>query len=643
MDFKEKKGHERRRYTRLDHIFPVEFRFHNEAGEPVSSWYQAFTQDVSSGGLCLLVNHLEFGDTKYLADRNMVLHLRINIPLGAKAVEAKARVSWQKTMRTEPTLQYALGVSYDSIEESGNRRILKYVHGRKLLKAAALTFSIFLSVGLVTAGFYNARLRYENEKLLVSVSENLSRQKSLKQGSDALLAQIEEMRFLLSQSERKIEMLQRRLDLAGREDQRTVAALRGSLDFMKRYQEKVKGALEELVAKKTKVDQDANARFEEASLLEKRIRDKLFRWLVTHQNVNTGLVASFEGDRDVSDWAFTYDQALAAIVFTNAHDFSRAAQVLDFYLKAAKSDQGAFFNAYYASSGDASEYVAHAGPNIWLGLAICQYAHASGDKKYLPIALDISRWLDKIRDEEGGLRGGQEFSWYSTEHNLDAYAFYTILARLTRDETFHQNALRTLEWLNKNAYSRLTGSLVKRGKGDSTIATDTYAWSVTAIGPETLKDGGMDPDAIMDFAIANCSVSAEYRRPDGTVSRVKGFDFAKPQNLARGGVVSCEWSAQMVLAIKIMEEYHRGLGNLDQAAEYGDWAKEYTSELSKMIITSPSPVGQGDFCLPYASHELADTGHGWRTPRGDRTGSVAATAYAILAIDGVNPLRLKES
>ena len=60
-----------------------------------------------------------------------------------------------------------------------------------------------------------------------------------------------------------------------------------------------------------------------------------------------------------------------------------------------------------------------------------------------------------------------------------------------------------------------------------------------------------------------------------------------------------------------------------------------------MIITSPSPVGQGEFCLPYSSHEFVDTGHGWRTPKGI-DGSVAATAYAIFAIEGFNPLALND-
>ncbi len=629
---------DRRRYIRLDHIYPVEFCFTDKAGTVLSTWYQAYTQDISSAGLCLTANCIDFADAKFLIDKEAALFMRINIPLGTKPVEARGHVAWHKTTRDEPTLQYALGVYYISIDESGNKRIINYAKTKKLFKAIAITFVIFLSLGLSFAGFYNARLKMENEKLLNSLAVNLSHQKALKSGSDNLKSQIDETKFLLSQSERKMEMLQRRLDLVYKNDQKMSDSITGSINFLKRYHEKIKTDIADLVARKTKVDDDVSVKLKEASLLEAKIRAKLYRWLGVHQNSNTGLVASFEGDKEVSDWGFTYDQALAVIVFTKAGEPERAKKIFNFYLKAQRDDAGGFYNAYYTNGGETAEFTVHAGPNIWLGLAALQYCYITGDLSYLKIAGDVACWLESVRDQDGGLRGARHVTWYSTEHNLDAYAFYSMFAKLTNDESYARKAAETLNWLNKNAYSKISEPIVKRGKGDSTIATDTYAWSITAVTPEVLKNSGMNPDEIMDFALANCSVEADYRRPDGVVCKVKGFDFAKHQNLARGGVVSCEWSAQMILALKIMGDYSRSIGDEEKAGNYDELAREYTSELSKMIITSPSPVGQGDFCLPYASHEFADTGHGWRTPKGNRTGSVAATAYAILALDGFNPL-----
>ena len=58
-----------------------------------------------------------------------------------------------------------------------------------------------------------------------------------------------------------------------------------------------------------------------------------------------------------------------------------------------------------------------------------------------------------------------------------------------------------------------------------------------------------------------------------------------------------------------------------------------------MLISSYSRLGREDPCLPYASSPFVDTGHGWRTPKGSQTGSLASTAYFLLAYYGYNPLR----
>ncbi|MBU0897019.1 MAG: hypothetical protein KKB76_05305, partial [Candidatus Omnitrophica bacterium] len=65
----------------------------------------------------------------------------------------------------------------------------------------------------------------------------------------------------------------------------------------------------------------------------------------------------------------------------------------------------------------------------------------------------------------------------------------------------------------------------------------------------------------------------------------------------------------------------------------------YFEELQKMLITSPSRAGRVDPCLPYASSPFVDTGHGWRTPKGNRTGSLASTAYFLISYFGYNPLK----
>jgi hypothetical protein len=633
---------DRRRYTRLDHLIPVEFQFcdsNQKLGD--SKWYHAFSQDIGQGGLRLTVNHLSEAEVLLLNDKTVLLSLLVHIPVGEKEIHATAHAVWFQELKKEPFRQVAIGISYESIHPKDRQRLLQYVYFRRLIKTLAVVFTIFLGVVVVGTGFLDVRLRFENEQLLKNLSSNFQHTDLLEKNRDSLKLQMDSLQFLLSQSDRKIERLQKQLVLVRADDHASTLRLKETLVFLRKNQEAFKTDLSKLKEEKNLADNNVMVQRKEMSLLENKILDKLYHWLSVHQNRLTGLISSYEGAAAVEDWAFTYDQALAVIAFVHARDFSAASKILDFYLSAQKIDNGAVANAYYASNGEIAECVAHAGPNIWLALAMAHYMDKTKDMRYLSFVEGLARWLFSYQDADGGLKGGPTIAWYSTEHNLDAYAFYKMLAKLTQDQSYEQRAQQTLSWLNKNAFSRLGAPLIKRGKGDATIATDTYAWSITAIGPSMLAAQGMNPDEIMEFAINHCSVSVDYTKMDGAKARIKGFDFAKSEHMARGGVISCEWTAQMILAMKIMAQAHQQEGREDKALAYSRLAEAYISDLSKMIITSPSPVGQGDFCLPYASHESADTGHGWRTPEGRKTGSVAATTYAILAMRGINPLRLE--
>jgi hypothetical protein len=216
-----------------------------------------------------------------------------------------------------------------------------------------------------------------------------------------------------------------------------------------------------------------------------------------------------------------------------------------------------------------------------------------------------------------------------------------MLYKITGKQEYAQARDKVLSWLVKHTYDRIDIP-IKRGKGDSTIATDTYAWSIAAIGPEKLEELGMNPDRIIEFAEENCSVEVSFERPEGKAVKIKGFDFAAQRHIARGGVVSSEWTAQMVLSFKIMADFYYKKGMIAKARSYELKADTYLAELGNMLISSPSPSGQGESCLPYATQDYVDTGHGWMTPKGSRTGSVSGTAYAIFAYYKYNPLELKE-
>jgi hypothetical protein len=367
----------------------------------------------------------------------------------------------------------------------------------------------------------------------------------------------------------------------------------------------------------------------------------MYQWLQVHQNPRTGLVMSFEGDSDISNWAFIYDQSLALQAYANFSDFERARRMLDFFEKKAQRKDGLFLNAYYTNDGSPAEYTVHSGPNIWIGIAILQYTKKMHDNQYLPLAEELACGVISLEDQDGGIRGGPDLNWYSTEHNLDAYAFFNMLYQVTTKPEYKTARDKVISWLTKHTYSDKEVP-IKRGKGDSTIATDTYAWSIAAVGPEKLDELGMNPDRIMEFAEKHCGTEVVFNRPEGYCVRIKGFDFAPERNLARGGVVSSEWTAQMVISFKIMADYYYKKGLKAKAHAYEVKADEYMAALGKMIISSPSPSGQGQSCLPYATEQFVDTGHGWTTPKGDSTGCISGTAYTLFAYYNYNPLSVKE-
>ena len=377
--------------------------------------------------------------------------------------------------------------------------------------------------------------------------------------------------------------------------------------------------------------------------LEKANLDKMYQWLKVHQNSRTGLVISFEGSGNIADWAFTYDQSLVAQAYINFSDFERARKIFEFFSREAKRENGKFFNAYYSSDGSPAEYVVHSGPNIWLGIAIIHYTKKANDPGYLNLAEEIAQGIIELQaqDKDGGIRGGPNSEWYSTEHNLDAYAFFNMLYQITNKPQYKAAADKVLKWLAQNTYAK-EGLPVARGKGDSTIATDTYAWSIASLGPQKLQELGMNPDRILEFAEENCVVEVSYNRSEGSSVKIKGFDFAPQKHLARGGIVSSEWTAQMVVSFKIMADFYYKKSMIAKARTYAAKADEYLAGLGNMIISSPSPSGQGESCLPYATEDFADTGHGWVSPKGKSTGSLAGTAYTLFAYYNYNPLQLQD-
>ena len=638
-----------RKYIRLSSVFPITFQFFL-SGQPQGKLYQGFTRNVGIDGLCIEVSALDAQAKANLCNPQSKLQLAINMPLSSRPTQATAKVVWTKTLDAPSFKQHHIGIHYENIDQKANKHILAYASRvRNIPRYIAAAMAVLVVVTAFTLA-QDFKIRREN-RLLVEKTVQLARRYS----------QIEQEIWLAN---RKEEELKPKLEqsLAREQQLKTqMLKLKDKLhgqkltNLLQEEKEELKQTLNETLTKKALLDdklaqlleQKATLRTDltlvskESQGLKQLALQNMYRWLKTHQVHSSGLVTSFEGDRFLKDWAFTYDQSLSAQAFTLFGDYDRTKRIFDFYKYNAEKVDGGFVNAYEVNNGYVAEYIVHCGPNIWLAIAILQYTDRSGDRQYLDLAQSIANWVIAIQnqDKEFGIRGGPNVEWFSTEHNLDAYALFNMLHTTTGQRRYQLATQRTLAWLKTHAYNKFDPP-INRGKGDATVATDTFSWAICSLGPETLLQGGMDPEQIISYAEKNCAVEVQYRQPAGEIVKVCGFDFSKYAHLPRGEIVSTEWTAQMVVAYQVMAGYFFRKNDPVKADLYRQKSNFYLNELRKMLICSPSKIGQGEGCLPYATAANADTGHGWRTPKGDRTGSLAGTAFTIFANKNYNPLSL---
>lgn len=171
---------------------------------------------------------------------------------------------------------------------------------------------------------------------------------------------------------------------------------------------------------------------------------------------------------------FTYDNAVTIIAYLGrgrSDDLARA-QVLGNGLVNAQANNfpiadGRFAQAYYVNvPGPGGAYITPAaypfyfysssvGDQAWAGIALAQLYARTGNSAYLNAALQVGNWIVNNTYDTlgaGGYRFGTYINQYnqsvqsgngkSTEHNIDTYAFFTMLATLTHNG----NAASGMSW-----------------------------------------------------------------------------------------------------------------------------------------------------------------------------------------------------
>ena len=175
--------------------------------------------------------------------------------------------------------------------------------------------------------------------------------------------------------------------------------------------------------------------------------EQQINWLSSQQNPTTGLIDSYEGDGQ--NHAYTYDQALAIIAFTESGEIEKAIDVLD-KMDSLQLSNGAWYQCYNAATGA----IGHSGCNYypvgdisWIVMAINYYEVITADFTYSDIAGEALAYLDTLRNTDpsdekyGSLRLCSRIACeypnaISTENNYDAYSAYYYRGILESDSTF---------------------------------------------------------------------------------------------------------------------------------------------------------------------------------------------------------------
>lgn len=168
------------------------------------------------------------------------------------------------------------------------------------------------------------------------------------------------------------------------------------------------------------------------------------------------IVQSYSDEGGLASTAFIYDNALLVQAYLAAKNLTRAKIVGDAILYAQTSDPAAdgrvrqaYFanapasNGYYVTPGYSYFQGSAMGDVAWTGMALAQLYDFSGEKKYLDGAVAAGAFIEGYRDTAtsiGGFFFGNGAMYKSTEHNIDIYAFFSMLAHLTGNSAWTSGA-----------------------------------------------------------------------------------------------------------------------------------------------------------------------------------------------------------
>lgn len=378
------------------------------------------------------------------------------------------------------------------------------------------------------------------------------------------------------------------------------------------------------------------------------------------------LAQSYQDESGLTDIAFVYDNALAIIALLGAGETATARALGDGLLYAMEHDEKftdfRLRQAYHADTFINSNGTAHfgwefgligtaVGDMAWSGIALAHLARATNDARYRQGAVRIGEWIQRNTYSTTGL-GGYTFGetagledHKSSEHNIDVYAYFLLLNRLTGEKAWAKRAEHAWAFVRRmwNADDGFfwtgsdDGSAINKAAGQLPLDVQTWAW-LAAREPRyaAALDWARTNLATTDTPLrANSALTGNYKL-SGVVFASGSLNADPSKNI--GGqsynpkpdvaAVWLEGTAQMALALR------------DRHAK-GD--REHADELFAELASAQRHLGQGQKFggkpnpggLVAASSPM-DTGFGFGYFPNLHVG---ATAWYLMALTRNNPYR----
>ena len=259
------------------------------------------------------------------------------------------------------------------------------------------------------------------------------------------------------------------------------------------------------------------------------------------------------------NWSWTYDSAVTAAAFTVFGATSEAQQLLD-QLAALQHPDGSIELAFNVTDGT-TEAIFRSGTIATVGLAGSLYDQHTHTNRYLGMEERAASYLISLQGTDGLVRGGPDVGWYSTQHNLLAYAFLNQLGNELVADGERSTANTYFNPANKISSGLESRLLVQNGSqawfieglADSVQSLDADALGVLYLASKHETTNAQKVLAYTNsaFAVSGRSIarSAGADTYNNTYAALGPFSGFKPF-LGAGApdVMWTEGSAEMVLA-----------------------------------------------------------------------------------------------